>query len=200
MLTLFHSPLSRSTRIVTLIEEMGIDCDIRIVTISRQDGSGGPDPKNPHPEGKVPLLMHDGTLIRETAAIMLYLTELFPQSGMGVPPGAPDRGAFLSWMVWYGSVMEPVMVFEAAGLDHPYLEVTFRGMPELTARLAEGLADRPYLMGAHYTAADLLLASPFQWFPETLANTPPVIRDWVARCSDRPAMLRAAALDQEAMA
>lgn len=84
MLTLYHAPRSRSSRIVTLIDEMGIAdrITLRPVTICRFDGSGAVDAANPHPEGKVPLLDHDGTLISETPAIILYLTSLFPDSGL----------------------------------------------------------------------------------------------------------------------
>ena len=55
MPTLYHAPNSRSTSILVLIEEMGIadQIDVIDVTVSRQDGSGGPDPRNPHPEKKV---------------------------------------------------------------------------------------------------------------------------------------------------
>ena len=62
MLTLIHSPQSRSTTILSLIEEMGIQdrIETREVTIPRMDGSGRRDPANPHPEGKVPALVHDG--------------------------------------------------------------------------------------------------------------------------------------------
>lgn len=62
MLTLYHAPDSRSDTIVTLVRLMGIGdkVDIVEVTIPRQDGSGGRDPKNPHPEGKVPYLVDGG--------------------------------------------------------------------------------------------------------------------------------------------
>ena len=46
MLTLFHAPMSRSSRIVTLIDEMGIadQITLKVVNITRMDGSGGADP------------------------------------------------------------------------------------------------------------------------------------------------------------
>ena len=113
MLTLFHAPQSRSSRIVSLIDEMGIQDRVRIVPtdIPRMDGSGGADPANPHPEGKVPALLHDQTLVTESAAVIHYLTQLFPDTGMAPQPGDPRYGAYLTWLYWYGNVMEPVITF-----------------------------------------------------------------------------------------
>ena len=201
MLTLYHAPRSRSSAIVTLIDELGVTDQVRteIVTIPRQDGSGGRDPGNPHPEGKVPLLVHDGHMIRERGAIILYLTDLFPQAGLGPLPGDPMRGEYLSWLFYYQGVMEPVLIFQAAGLSHPYLEATFRDAGQMAARLGETLKDRPYLLGERFSGADLLLHSPFVWFPEATPDTP-VIRDWVARCADRPAKWRTKEADEKAMA
>ncbi len=198
---LIHSPQSRSTRIITLLDELGAldGVHIRTVSITRNDGSGGHDPANPHPEGKVPVLIDDAQLIRESAAIMIYLCDRFPDAALAPQPGDATYGSYLSWMVYYGSVMEPVMVFTAAGLVHPYLDATFRGMPELTDRLTAALWDRPYLMGDHFGVVDLLMHSPFAWFPDATADVP-AIRDWVARCQDRPAVARSKAFDAALMA
>jgi glutathione S-transferase len=195
MLTLFHSPLSRSSRIITLIEEMGIGDQITIkhVTIPRRDGTGSRDPSNPHPEGKVPVLDHDGTLISETGAIMLYLLELFPNA-LAPKAGDADRGAFLTWMYWYGSVMEPVFVLIALEIKHPGLAMTFRDHNAVIARIHAALEKGPWLMGDHYSAADLLVHSPYAWFAEMLPDDP-LIADWVARCAARPASQRTKMLD-----
>lgn len=196
MLTLYHCPRTRSTRIVALLEELGVRDKVHIETVdvTRNDGSGGADPKNPHPEGKVPLLVHDGVEIWESTAIALYLTEIFPDAGLGRAIGAPDRGRLLSWLAWYGDVLEPVIVMSYAKLDHPALHTTFRGMKEAGARLSKALQHGPYLMGEDYSVADLICASAFQFAPQ-LSPGAPGIADWVARCSDRPA--QKAALDYD---
>lgn len=200
MITLYHAPMSRSSRIVTLIDELGADVAIREVTIPRQDGSGGRDPANPHPEGKVPLLDHDGAIVWETPAIILYLTDLFPAAGLGPLPGDPQRGTYLSWLSWYGGVVEPILILESVvKVEHPVISATFRSMAEVTDRLARALEGRPYLMGEHYTAADLLLHSPFAWFPAATPDVP-AIGDWVRRCQERPAVKRTIARDTAAMA
>lgn len=189
MLTLYHSPHTRASRILWLIAELGIwdQIDIRQVGIRRQDGSGGQDPANPHPEGKVPLLVHDGVEIWESSAIMLYLTDMFPKAGIGPLPGDKLRGRYLSWLAWYGDVVEPVVVCSAAQLSHPMITATFRGMPEMNARLIKALEENPYLVGDSFTAADLLLASVYGWMPK-LAPDSKAFADWLERCMARPGM------------
>lgn len=191
MLTLYHSPESRSSAIIALLEEMGIaeQVEARIVTIPRADGSGARDPANPHPEGKVPCLVHDGVIITERAAIILHLTMLFPDSGLAPRPGTSAWGRFAMWLSWYQGVLEPVLIFQAAGLSHPWLRDTFRTDVEATARLHDALAEGPWLLGNDYSAADLLVHSPYVWFPDALPDDP-LIRDWVARCMARAGQVR----------
>ncbi|KKL64379.1 hypothetical protein LCGC14_2165610, partial [marine sediment metagenome] len=135
MPTLYHAPQSRSTSILVLIEEMGIAdrIDIREVTVARQDGNGGRDPRNPHPEGKVPYLTDGKDHVRERGAIIAYLTDLFPGTALGRPVGHPQRGAFLSWLFYYQGVMEPVLVHGWAKIDHPILHTTFRDLEAVFA-------------------------------------------------------------------
>ncbi len=190
MLTLFHAPQSRSSAIVALIDEMKIAdwVDVRAVGIPRMDGSGARDPANPHPEGKVPALVHDGVVITERAAIILHLCTLFPDTGLSPAMASPAWGAFVRWLVWYQGVMEPVLVVQATGLSHPWLTATFRGPDEVAQRLRSALEHGPWLMGEQYSAVDLLLHSPFAWFTEATPDDP-LIRDWVARCMNRPSRL-----------
>ena len=93
MPTLYHAPESRSDTVVTLIHMLGADVDVKEVTIPRQDGSGVSDPANPHPEKKVPYLVDGDEHVRERGAIMLYLTDKYPQAKLGPLPGEAGRGA-----------------------------------------------------------------------------------------------------------
>lgn len=198
MLTLFHAPGSRATRVRMLIEELGVGDRVtqREVSIPRQDGSGGRDPSNPHPEGKVPALDHDGVVVTETGAVMLMLTDMFPEGGMGPVAGDADRGAYLTWLFWYGSVMEPVMIHQVAGLSHPWLTATFRRMKEMEARVSAALAKGPWLLGERFSAADILIQSPWHWFRE-MEPADPAIREWIARGAARPAFRKV--WEEEAM-
>ncbi len=70
------------------------------------------------------------------------------------------------------------------------LHTTFRGVPEATARLHAALEKGPWLMGDRFTAADLLVHAPYAWFSDATPDDP-LIQDWVERCKNRPARLRA---------
>ncbi|HBM61275.1 MAG TPA: glutathione S-transferase [Citreicella sp.] len=197
MLILHHAPQSRSTRIVQLIAEMGIEAEVelRLTQIPRMDGSGGRDPGNPHPEGKVPLLEHDGAQVSESNAVMLYLTDLYPDTALGRPVGHPSRGAYLSWLAWYGNVFEPVHLLHFAQLSHPALSSSLRDVPAAVARLQAALAERDWLVDDRLSAADILVSSTYGWLPQLMPDDAR-IRDWVDRCLSRPAMRRVSAEDK----
>ena len=171
--------------------------NIQAVDIPRLDGSGARDPANPHPEGKVPALLHDQHLITERGAIMLHLTTLFPEAGLAPAIGSPEWGSYLTWLSWYQGVLEPVLVLEFAGVSHPYIPNTFRSHTEAAARIRAALENGPWLLGDRFSAADLLVHSPYAWFEDS-APDDPLIRDWIERCKARPARLRVLAADAAA--
>ena len=186
MLTFYHAPNSRSTSVLQLLHELGVadQVETRIVTIPRQDGSGGRAPQHPHPAGKVPYLTDGTDHVRERAAIVLYLTDRFAQAGLGRAVGDPQRGQYLSWLFWYQGVFEPVTILSWTGLSHPAIHASLRDYETAIQRLDEVLSRQPYLLGDAFSAADLLCAGPFAWFGDKMPATP-AIRDWVARCQDR---------------
>jgi glutathione S-transferase len=195
MLRLHHAPRSRSSRIVWLLEELGADYDIVYTSIERGDGSGEEDPANPHPDKKVPALVHDGRLIAESGAIVLYLTDLFPEAGLGPKPGDATRGDYLSWLFYYAGVVEPVVALEFTGLgDNPMLFRTFRGRAEMDRHLLAALKDSKYLLGDTFSGADILIAS-LGSFARQMLPTGKLIDDYLARCNSRPALKAAMAKD-----
>lgn len=196
MLTLFHAPLSRSSRIIWLLEELGADYTIKITNISRQDGSGGFDPANPHPEKKVPALVDDGVVITESIAIVQYLADKFPAADLAPRIGDAKRGPYLSWLAYYAGVIEPVICIEFAGLgDNQMLQRAFRDRGAMDRHILAGLGDGPYLLGEKFSAADILLASMGQ-FMRTMLPPGQAIDAYLERCNSRPALARAMAKDK----
>jgi len=194
MITLYHAPQSRSSRIIWLLEEIGAPYEIKPVSIFRpMTGQGASDPGNPHPDQRVPAIVHDGQLAAESVAIVLYLTEAFPEAGLAPTAGSIGRGDYLTWLAWYAAEMEPAMVAAMTG-EIERSEQARRGHAQVVRRIETALASGPYMMGDRFTGADLLVASALafgrQVFPESAT-----IDAYMARCRERPANVRAMALD-----
>lgn len=196
MLTLFHAPLSRSSRLIWLMEELGADYEIQYCDIARMDGSGRRDLANPHPDGKVPALIHDGALSTECAAVALYLTDLLPEAGLGAPVGHRDRGEYLTWLAWAAGELEPVLGPRLGGYipTDPY---SVRRYEAAVDRLLDRLWSAPYLMGDRFSAADVMIGATLIWARVHLPESP-TLDAYIARISHRPARLAAMEKDDVA--
>lgn len=193
MLTLFHAPQSRSSRLVWLIEELGAEVDIHYCDIVRNDGSGARDPGNPHPDGKVPALLHDGVLITESGAVAVYLSGLYPEAGLGFPAGSPERGRLLTWMFWASGELEPALWGAISGRIETD-PMARRRYDQAVNRLIEALWEGPWLMGERFTIADVIVGSGVAWARQFLPDSP-VFDRYVERLNARPAKQRADARD-----
>ena len=197
MIRLYHAPRSRSFRTLWLLEEIGASFELEIVSIRRGDGSGARDPGNPHPHGKVPALMHNTTLIFETTAITLYLTDMFPQSGLGPKIGDSDRGTYLSWLAYYSGVFEPALTAKFLKIEHIYGTFGWAPFDEVLELLNRTLKAGPYLLGEKFSAADIIFGGSMPMLmlrgivPETDA-----LKAYAARVTSRPSFLRAQGRDE----
>jgi len=194
MITLYHAPQSRSSRIIWLLEEVGAPYRIEQVSIFRpMTGTGAPDPSNPHPDKQVPAIVHGDELVAESVGIVLYLVDAFPEAGLGPTVGEAGRGDYLTWVSWYAASMEPMMFAAMLG-ELAASPLKQRGYDAVVRRIESALARAPYMMGETFSAVDLLVASALGFartaFPESAA-----LDAYVARCTARPAAVRGAALD-----
>jgi glutathione S-transferase len=195
-LTLIHSPRSRSSSFLWLLEELDAPYELKTVSIRRGDGSGGADPRNPHPHGKVPALIHDGALIHEQVAIALYLTDLFPKNGLGPVVGDPKRGPYLTWLAYYAGVAEPAFMSAFMKMDVPRGSAGWVPVAELIGHIEDALKNQPFLLGDKFSAADILFGGTFNLFAENpIMPKSDIIRAYATRCIDRPAHQRAMAKD-----
>ena len=195
MLTLYHAPQSRSSRIIWLLEELGADYALKITDIPRMDGTGAPDPANPHPDKKVPALVDDGVLITESIAIVQYLTDKFPAAELGPRPGDAERGPYLSWLAYYAGVMEPVVSLAFAGLgDNALMHRAFRDRGAMDRRILAALDAHAHIVGEKFSGVDILIVS-LGSFMRTMLPAGAVVDAYLARCQARPALTRALARD-----
>jgi glutathione S-transferase len=192
MITLYHSPKSRSSRFIFLLEELEAPYQIQLVTTRSRDGSGAMDPINPHPHGKVPAIADDGAVVFESPAIALYLTDKFPKNRLGPLVGEHDRAAYLSWLSYYTGVLEPAFMSKFMNVEVPRGTAGWVAVDEAMPAIMKVLSQGPYMLGERFSAADVLYGTTFAMF----ANSPmlpgsPVIDAYVQRVVSRPAFKRA---------
>lgn len=195
MLTLFHAPQSRSSRMVWLLEEIGEPYAIEYVHIRRaSDPDAKPDAENPHPHKRVPALIHDGELVYESAAIALYLADAFPAAGLCPKIGEKGRGEYVSWLAYYAGVIEPAMVAKVTDWQGPPGITGWAPLEEVTARITAQLEQGAWFLGERFTTMDILVGSLLQWAARLFPDTP-LYADYKARIQARPALARAMAKD-----
>ncbi len=199
MITLYHHPRTRSSRFIFLLEELGTPYEIhRITNIRRPDGSGEVDPGNPHPHGKSPALKDGDTLVWESSAIALYLTDRFVQNGIGPVVGDPLRGAYVSWLSYYAGVMEPAWMSAYMKWEVPRGMAGWVKTDDVMAFINATLAKGPYLLGEKFSAADILVGTTFKMFMGSpLLEPTPLLEAYVKRITDRPAYARAQAKEND---
>lgn len=195
--TFFHAPRSRSGATRALIEELGVPFELVSLNLKANE-QRSPEYLAINPMGKVPAIRHEGVLVTEQPAVMLYLADLYPEKNLAPLPGDPLRGPYLRWMVFYGSCFEPaIMDFSQQRPALPQMQSGYGTYDDVMNVLAEQLAQGPWLLGERFTAADVLWGGALNYgMGFKLVPDLPVFRAYVDRVQARPAIRRAFEADE----
>lgn len=197
----FHySPMSSATRVHWALEELGIPYEKIRVDLAKGDQKT-PEFLALNPNGKIPVLVVDGTPMFESLAQLIYLADTFGQEkGLYPPPGAA-RAEVLKWTCW-GSVS----LYEA--LVRLLRNTSDRFPPEeKNAATAEGakkeiagylaildahLAGKEWIAGS-FSIADVAVGAFMPMLARLGVDTGRFenLTAWSGRCMQRPALGRA---------
>jgi len=196
--TLFHSPNTRSTGSLVLLEELGADYALHVLNMKAGEQRGAAYLAI-NPMGKVPALKHGDALVTEQVAVYLYLADLYPEAGLAPAIGDPLRGPYLRWMAFYGSCFEPALVDKAMKREPaPPAMAPYGDHDTMLKTLTDQLAAGPYLLGERFSAADVLWGTALAWTTMfKLVPELPVIAAYIERVNTRPAAVRVRARDAE---
>ena len=197
MIKLYHAPLSRSVRVVWLLEEMGLPYELRAAPL---------EPTTPKPfaqktpTGKVPTIEDDGVTMFESGAILEYVLEKYGGGRLAPAPGSPLRGPFLQWVhfaetaftglgniAWHTRFKQDADRVADAVADYA------RWAEASLDALERELADKPFLLGDEFSAADIgigysvLVAKALG----LVGEAHPAVDAYLARLTERPALRRA---------
>jgi glutathione S-transferase len=197
MVTFFHAPFSRSGITRAMLEELGAPYDLVALDLEH-DEQRTPEYLSINPMGKVPAIRHDGTLITEQPAILMYLADVYRERRLAPSVGDPMRGSYLRWMVFYGSCFEPAVTDRSQDrVPIPQRTCGYGDYDSVMRVLAVQLEQGPWLLGDVFSAADVLWGGALNWaLMGKLVPDWTVFRNYAERVASRPAIRRAFALDQ----
>jgi len=198
VITLYGTPLSRAARCLWMLEEVGVP--FTHVPTHFAGEAQKPEFRRLNPNGRVPVLDDDGTIVWESMAINLHLADRYGKDL--APRDFAERAHVYQWSFWGVTEIEPGLI---EALAHRMLPEAQR-KPELAAA-GEAKLTRPlkvldgvlgagsWLAADRFTVADLNVASVLvisQLARIDLGPYPNVGR-WAASCWGRPAHQRAGA-------
>ncbi len=110
MLTIHHLENSRSQRILWLLEELGVDYDIKQYKRDKNTSLAPPELLAIHPLGKSPVITNGELTVAESGAIVEYLVNKYDDGRLLPAEGTPERRIYTYWLHYAEGTFAPLMI------------------------------------------------------------------------------------------
>ena len=193
MIVVHHLENSRSQRILWLLEELGLDYEVRRYSRDPKTMLAPPELARIHPLGKSPVIEDGAHILAETGAIVEYLVER--EGGRLGPPARRESVLRYRQFVHYaeGSLM-PVLfglliVRRLGILGRPARPTLLKMAARHLDWLESELSGRDWFAGEEFSAADIMMSFPLEVARGRagLGAERPNLIDWLERLHARPA-------------
>ena len=198
-LRFFCHPMSRARTVRWMLEECAAAYEA--VPLEYDTSMKAPAFLALNPMGKVPALQHGETVITETAAILAYLADIFPERQLAPTTGSAERGSYYRWLFFVAGPIEAIYTAQSEGwlaqqTPQQARAAGYGRMEDVIRTLQQAVQGKSYVCGTHFTAADLYLASFLAWACQCgeLPQLPEFER-YYRPLLNRPAALRAKQID-----
>ena len=196
-LQFYTHPMSRACIVRWMLEEVGAKYESIYVALGKKIED--PEFLSLNPMGKVPVIVHNGRVVTESAAICAYLADVFPEAGLA--PSTNDRDAYYRWLFFAAGCLETAAINKSLGVQVTAEQESMVGYRTLEATmdtLQWQLEKAEFVVGDSFTAADVYVGSQISWGMEfgTIEKRE-VFQEYVEKVTARPASVRATNLDQE---
>lgn len=184
---------TRSIRARWILQELGVDFDAVRVNLAAGEHRKA-DFIGLNPAGKVPVLVDGDLILNESAAIVLYLAEKYPDFGF-MPADLRLRGEVYRWIFFAVTELEQplwrIARHTALNREEDRLPaeaaLARRDFLPMAAVLEGHMRERTYVVGDRVSAADFLVAYTLDWAGEAqLLGGFPTLRAYVERMYARP--------------
>ncbi|MCA9639967.1 MAG: glutathione S-transferase family protein [Polyangiaceae bacterium] len=191
--TFYSNPRSRGRTIHWMLEEVEAPYDVKLLRFDKGEHKT-PEFLALNPMGKLPTIVHRGVVVTESPAICAYLADAFPAAKLAPAVDSAERGAYYRWLFFGNGCLETAMVDK--GLNRPEVErkgaLGYGSFGDTINTLEQALSQGPYLLGEHFTAADVFMGSALGWGAMVGTIEPgKVFGAYLARLTERPAYKRA---------
>ncbi len=162
---LYFSPGAGSLAAHIALREAGLDFDLVRVDLHEHKLADGGDFAAINPKGNVPVLgFGDDVCLTEVAAIVQYIADRIPESGLAPRPHTLERYRLQEWLGFIGSDLhKPFAPLFKADTPEDYKRFVREGIVHHLAYVASHLSGRDYLVGERFTIADGYLFSVLSW-------------------------------------
>jgi glutathione S-transferase len=188
---LYYAPGACSLSPHIVLREAGLSADLEQVDLRAKKTKGGSDYTSINPKGQVPaLILDDGQLLTEGPAIVQYLADQKPDSGLAPRNGTVERYRLQEWLNFitselhksFGALFQPTTPddYKSIARDNVVRRFAF-----VDQQLGRG---GPYLMGSQFTVADAYLYVMCTWagFMKIDLGQWPNLNAYAARVGERP--------------
>ena len=190
---LYFAPRTASVRPRWLLEELEVPYELVRLDLSKGEHRT-PAYLAVHPLGEVPALVDGDVTVLGSAASCLYLADRFPERKLAPPPSSPERGAYYQWLLFAEARLEPEVLpfLPPAQLSEEVLAGHRARLHAVLQAIDAALVGREYLVGTHFGAADVVMASILHLaYALKLLEAHPRLVEYAHRHAQRPAVRRA---------
>lgn len=175
MYTLYMRSGSGSAAVEAVLAECG--ADYQLVDVPRS-GHGFEDYLSVNPRGEVPSLrLPSDSLMTESAAMLIYLADLYPQSRLAPGLDSPLRPIYLRWMLYFASAVYMADLRYFYPVRHsvePDAEAGIKAKAEIDLNrdfdiFANALGHGPYILQEVFSAVDIYATMLVSWAPDIKA-------------------------------
>src|SRR5450432_1035719 len=190
-LILYHHPFSRAATVVWMLEEVGVEYELRFVDFS-SGAHKAPEILALNPMGKLPILADGEQIVTEVAAIGLYLADRYALGRLAPMPDDPRRGTYLRWSLFAPSVIEPGSIAKMNGWAGKPSQLGWGTHEEMLVAIESAIAGREFILGDQFTMADIIFGGTLRHMLRfKMLEGSPTITAYSERIGARPALARA---------
>ena len=188
---LYHHPYSRASTVLWMHEEVGTPYSLRPVDILAGEQKSE-DIVRLNPMGKLPIMVDEGTVITEVAAIGLYLADRYAPGRLAPALDDPARGTYLPWSLFAPSVIEPGSMAKLQKWEYKAGSAGWGTHEEMLAAMESAVAGGDFIVGEKFTMADVIFGGTLRFMLKFKMVAPTAsFTAYVNRLEARPALQKA---------